>query len=78
MAARAGWDRNVGRMALAMLIGSALIYVPGLLWLHQMTTGWAQTFAWGLTPYLIGDALKLALAAMLFPAIWRLVSKARG
>ncbi|MEM8740656.1 MAG: biotin transporter BioY [Pseudomonadota bacterium] len=75
-AARAGWDRSVVRMAVAMLVGNALIYVPGLLWLHQMTTGWAQTLDWGLTPYLIGDALKLGLAALLFPAIWQLVKRA--
>ncbi len=77
-AARAGWDRSVLKMAGAMLLGNALIYVPGILWLHQFTTGWAQTMEWGLTPFLIGDALKLALAACLFPAIWKLVGKARA
>ncbi|MEO0864516.1 MAG: biotin transporter BioY [Pseudomonadota bacterium] len=77
-AARAGWDRSVGKMAGAMLLGNALIYVPGILWLHQFTAGWAQTFEWGLTPFLIGDALKLALAALLFPLIWKLVGKARS
>lgn len=76
-AARAGWDRSVVKMAGAMLLGNALIYVPGVLWLHQFTTGWGQTLEWGLTPFLIGDALKLALAACLFPAIWKLVGKAR-
>lgn len=78
LAARAGWDRSVPRMALAMLAGNALVYVPGLLWLHQFTTGWAQTLDWGLTPYLVGDALKLALAALLFPAVWKLAGAARG
>ena len=76
-AARRGWDRSVLWMAVAMLIGNALIYVPGVLWLHQFTSGWGQTFEWGLTPYLIGDAMKLALAALLRPAIWKLVGKAR-
>jgi biotin transport system substrate-specific component len=33
---------------------------------------------WGLTPYLIGDAMKLALAALLLPAAWKLVGSARG
>ena len=77
MAARGGWDRSVLYMTLAMLIGNALIYVPGMLWLHQFTTGWTQTFNWGLTPFLIGDFLKLAMAALLFPALWKLVGKAR-
>ena len=89
-AARRGWDRSVGRMALAMLIGNVLIYAPGVLWLHYLigangwfdasahASVWAQTMAWGLTPYLIGDALKLAAAALLFPLAWRAVGDARG
>jgi biotin transport system substrate-specific component len=32
---------------------------------------------WGLTPFLAGDALKLVLAAMLVPAVWKLVGDAR-
>ena len=76
--ARRGWDRSVLWMAFAMLIGNALIYVPGLMWLHQFTTGWEQTLAWGLTPFLIGDGIKLALAALLVPAVWKLVGSARG
>lgn len=76
--AQRGWDRSVLWMALAMLIGNALIYVPGLLWLGQLY-GWDQPIlAWGLTPFLVGDALKLALAALLLPAIWKLVGNARG
>lgn len=78
MAARAGWDRSVGKMALAMLIGNALIYIPGLIWLGQLY-GWDQPIlAWGLTPFLIGDVLKLALAAVLVPGLWKLLGKTRG
>lgn len=73
-----GWDRSVVWMAVAMLIGNVLIYVPGLLWLSTFAESWAQTFAWGLTPFLIGDAMKLALAALLLPALWKLVGSARG
>lgn len=77
VAARKGWDRNVVTMGLAMLVGSALIYIPGLLWLHQFASGWDQTLAWGITPFLIGDALKLALAALIVPALWKLIGNAR-
>ncbi len=88
-AARRGWDRSALWMALAMLIGNALVYLPGLAWLHLLVADglhdpsafaspWAQTLAWGLTPYLIGDALKLALAALLFPLAWRAVGDARA
>jgi biotin transport system substrate-specific component len=31
---------------------------------------------YGLWPFLIGDALKLALAALVLPAAWRLVTRA--
>jgi biotin transport system substrate-specific component len=75
--ARMGWDRNVFLMAFAMLIGNALIYVPGLLWLNQFASGWAQTMEWGITPFLIGDALKLGLAALIVPGLWKLIGKAR-
>jgi biotin transport system substrate-specific component len=76
LAAR-GWDRSVLWMALAMLIGNAMIYVPGLLWLGQLY-GWDKPILdWGLTPFLIGDALKLGLAALILPLVWKLVGDAR-
>ena len=43
LAAR-GWDRSFGRMALAMVIGNVLIYVPGLFWLGQAGTDEAMAF----------------------------------
>jgi biotin transport system substrate-specific component len=79
--ARKGWDRSVAKMAAAMLIGNAIIYVPGLLWLGHLyagTEGWATVLDWGLWPFLVGDALKLALAALLLPAAWKAVGEARG
>ncbi|SLN30296.1 Biotin transporter BioY2 [Roseivivax jejudonensis] len=76
--ARRGWDRSAPKMAGAMLLGNVLIYVPGLIWLG-MLYGWDQPILqWGLTPFLVGDALKLALAAVLLPAAWKLVGRARG
>ncbi|MEO0389348.1 MAG: biotin transporter BioY [Pseudomonadota bacterium] len=75
--AQRGWDRSVLWMALAMLIGTVLIYVPGLIWLGELY-GWDKPIlAWGLTPFLIGDAIKLALAALILPAVWKLVGNAR-
>jgi biotin transport system substrate-specific component len=77
-AARRGWDRSVGGMALAMALGTAVIYVPGVLWLGVLY-GWHEPLlAWGLYPFLIGDALKLALAALVVPGLWKLVGDARG
>ena len=76
--ARKGWDRSMVWMAVAMLIGNALIYVPGLLWLGELY-GWDKPIlAWGLTQFLVGDALKLVLAAAMVPAVWKLVGNARA
>ena len=76
-AATRGWDRSVIWMAFATLIGNALIYVPGLLWLGVLY-GWDKPILeWGLTPFIIGDFMKLALAAILLPVTWKLVGKAR-
>lgn len=77
-AARRGWDRTVPGMAVAMLLGNALIYIPGLIWLG-MLYGWDKPILdWGLTPFLIGDAMKLALAALLVPGLWKLIGNARA
>ena len=76
-AARQRWDRSIGKMALAMILGNILIYVPGLIWLAVLYGTDAPIFAWGLTPFLLGDLVKLALAALLLPAIWRFVGAAR-
>lgn len=77
IAARAGWDRSFGKMALALLVGNALIYIPGLIWLGQLY-GWDKPIlAWGLTPFLVGDAIKLALAAVLVPSVWKMIGNAR-
>ncbi|QHQ34839.1 biotin transporter BioY [Algicella marina] len=89
LAARAGWDRSVLRMAGAMLIGNVIVYLIGVPWLHGFiateglfdqtaySSHWAQTMAWGVTPYLIGDAIKLGIAALIFPMVWKLVGSAR-
>ncbi|MFY9209594.1 MAG: biotin transporter BioY [Aestuariivita sp.] len=76
--ARRGWDKSVLWMAAAMAVGTVLIYLPGLYWLGTLY-GWDKPILqWGLTPFLVGDALKLALAAALLPALWKLVGTARG
>ncbi len=68
--AERGWDRNVISTAIAMLIGNALIYIPGLWWLANLL-GWDKpVLEWGLYPFIYGDLAKLALAALLLPAAW--------
>lgn len=76
--AEKGWDRSIFGTASAMLVGNVIIYVPGLLYLG-MLFGWDKPiFAWGLTPFLLGDAVKLALAAGVMPLAWKAVAKVLG
>ena len=76
LAQRFGLDRRVFGAALAMLAGSVVIYALGLQWLSLVTglSGQALLNA-GLTPFLLGDALKLGLAALLLPGAWALVGR---
>lgn len=70
--AERGFTRTPLRTSLAMLLGNAVIYAAGLLWLHHaLSATWSNTLAWGLTPFLIGDAVKVAIAAGLLPTVWR-------
>ncbi len=76
--AERGWDRNVVTTALAMLIGNAIIYVPGLIWLGTVV-GWDKPILeWGLMPFLLGDLAKLLLAAAVLPLAWKLLGKRRA
>ena len=78
MLAERGWDKNVLTTGLAMLIGNALIYVPGLLWLGTLF-GWDKPIIeWGLAPFVLGDLAKLALAAALMPLTWKLLGRHKG
>ncbi|MDB1086726.1 biotin transporter BioY [Streptomyces sp. ACA25] len=74
--ARRGGDRTVLRTAGTMLLGSALIYAVGVPYL-ALATGMSagQAIAAGLVPFLIGDALKAALAMGALPTAWRLIGR---
>lgn len=82
-AAAVGWlvqtyalDRRPVGAALAMLVASVVIYAFGLTWLGMVTglKGQALLNA-GLTPFLLGDSLKIALAALLLPGAWAWVRR---
>lgn len=74
--ARRGADRSVLRTAGAMAAGSVIIYAVGVPYL-ALATGMtlSQAVAAGLTPFLIGDALKAALAMGALPAAWKLIDR---
>ncbi|MFI9819079.1 biotin transporter BioY [Streptomyces sp. NPDC052013] len=74
--ARRGADRSAWRMAGTMVLGEAIIYTVGVPYL-ALATGMSASaaIAAGLTPFLVGDALKAALAMGVLPTAWKLVDK---
>ena len=71
--AERGFDRSLPKAAFALVLGNVAIYVPGILWLGSVI-GWDKpVLAYGLTPFLVGDALKLALGACLLPLLRNVV-----
>ncbi|MFD9034223.1 biotin transporter BioY [Streptomyces sp. NPDC059567] len=74
--ARRGADRSVLRTAGAMALGSVIIYAVGVPYLAFATgMSFAQAVAAGLTPFLVGDALKAALAMGVLPTAWKLIGR---
>jgi biotin transport system substrate-specific component len=77
--AELGWDRRLGGALAAMAIGNVVIYVIGLPWLAvALHSSVADTVAKGLTPYVVGDLVKLGLAAGAFPVAWWVVGRRPG
>ncbi|MCZ4100290.1 biotin transporter BioY [Streptomyces sp. SID13666] len=74
--ARRGADRTVLRTAGAMVLGSVIIYAVGVPYLALAAhLSFGKAVSLGLTPYLLGDALKAALAMGVLPAAWQLVGR---
>ncbi|MFC1441662.1 biotin transporter BioY [Streptacidiphilus sp. N1-10] len=72
--ARRGADRSPLRTAAAMVLGSLAIYAVGVPYLAvSLHIGLGRAASLGLYPYLLGDALKVALAMGLLPAAWKLL-----
>lgn len=72
--AERGWDRSVTAMFAATGLGLAAIYLPGVLWLSALI-GPDKALQFGVHPFIWIDLAKAALAALLFPAIWRLIGR---
>ena len=66
-----GWTKDLPHTVVAMVAGEIAIYVFGLLWLARFVPA-SSVLALGLFPFLIGDTIKLAVAAAVLPAGWRL------
>ncbi|TFH51956.1 biotin transporter BioY [Actinomyces viscosus] len=78
--ATAVWSRRSGstvsRVATGvalMLLASASVYVPGVVWLKIATgASWSAALSMGLVPFIVGDVLKSLVATGLLPVGGRL------
>jgi len=76
-------DRDFATSVPAMLAGTAVIYACGVLWLaHWLNIpvsptgdGEPNAISYGLTPFLVGDTVKLLLAGALTPIAWQAVER---
>ncbi len=69
--AETGLDRKIGRTTLLMIIGNVVIYGFGLAFLMiNLHVGLNKGLALGVTPFLLGDLVKLLLAVGLLPGAW--------
>lgn len=75
--AEKGWDRNMWTTLLAMILGTAIIFVLGVLYLGVLY-GWDKPiFEWGMIPFLPGAGFKIGLAAAVLPLTWKYLVKGK-
>ena len=72
--AERGWDRSFAGTLAAMLLGSAVVFAGGLAWLAPFVAP-GQLLTAGLFPFIPGDIAKATLAALAFPAAWRMARR---
>lgn len=77
--ANRGWDRSIRSSISVMLLGHIVIYAFGISWLMaSIDVGLEDGLILGLAPFVIGDTIKLMLAAGALPLAWRLVGRREG
>ncbi len=61
---------RIGYDVLAMICGTVVLYACGVTWLKILTgMTWSKALTVGMFPFLIGDALKIAAAALIAKAL---------
>ena len=74
--ARRGNDRSVMSTIGLMIVGSAVVYGIGATWLGvDLHLSVSKSIAYGVTPFLIWDAVKAAVAALVLPSAWKLLGR---
>jgi biotin transport system substrate-specific component len=71
-----GWDRRFFSAAAAMAIGSIVIIVCGCVWFVVVShTSILNAFNVTVAPFILGDIVKILLAAAVLPSGWKLLRK---
>ncbi|MFN2499151.1 MAG: biotin transporter BioY [Pyrinomonadaceae bacterium] len=71
-----GWDKRFLTAVAAMAAGSLLITVAGWAWFSFVThTSPGAAFKLSIAPFLIGDVIKILLAAAVLPSGWALLKR---
>lgn len=61
----------------ALLLGEVTIFGFGLTWLHySLDLSWSATISAGLTPFIFGEILKVAIVGTTLPLLWRRIATA--
>ena len=77
--AQIGWINSPARMISASVLGGAVLYVPGLIWLAvwaartqgmDAATAVSSALSWGLYPFIMGDVIKAVIAGIALPLAW--------
>ena len=72
--AERGWSR--GNSLWALLVGSVVLYIPGILWLGAKGyVPWGEVLSKGLYPLIPGDLLKMLMVGIVLPSAWTLANR---
>jgi biotin transport system substrate-specific component len=81
----AGWlaersfDRRYLTSLIAMTVGLSIVFGCGVAWLawfaQPAPLGLSAALRTGLVPFLVADGMKIALAATVLPAVWRVIGR---
>src|SRR6478752_4406111 len=76
--ARLGWDRSFRSSVSAMFFGELVIYACGIPWLmHALGIDVQTALTYGLYPFVVGDTIKLLIAAGALPLAWAAIRRFR-
>ena len=71
-----GYTKKLLPALALMALGNTIIYALGFSVLKVLLdTTWANAFAWGVAPFIVGDIVKIAIAALSLRGAWLVVDK---